>query len=158
MSIYSLSDFQLLTSRGVASPLLGLDWGKRVMGVAISDHQLKIAMPLKTFPALKAVWNLHQLWRLYQPQGLVIGLPLSDEDQENNTCSKIRRFANVLPAEWPILFFDEHLSSREAFMLCAHQRKNRLDDHAAAVVLQEALSSLSSQRSGLGASLLKGAL
>ena len=137
------------------SRLLGLDVGRKTIGLAVSDSDMKIATTVGTIRRskfTKDVKNLDAIITERQVNGLVLGLPISMDGNEGPACQSVRQFAvnldNVL--EIGITFWDERLSTsamerlltKEAD-LSRNRRSEIIDKMAAAYILQGALDSLS---------------
>ena len=138
------------------SRLLGLDVGRKTIGLAVSDSDMKIAATVGTIRRskfTKDVKNLDAIITERQVNGLVLGLPISMDGNEGPACQSVRQFAvnldNIL--EIGITFWDERLSTsaverlliKEAD-LSRNRRSEIMDKMAAAYILQGALDSLSS--------------
>ena len=138
------------------SRLLGLDVGRKTIGLAVSDSDMKIATTVGTIRRskfTKDVKNLDAIITERQVNGLVLGLPISMNGNEGPACQSVRQFAvnldNIL--EIGITFWDERLSTsaverlliKEAD-LSRNRRSEIIDKMAAAYILQGALDSLSS--------------
>ena len=136
--------------------LLGLDVGRKTIGLAVSDSDMKIATTVGTIRRskfTKDVKNLDAIITERQVNGLVLGLPISMDGNEGPACQSVRQFAvnldNIL--EIGITFWDERLSTsaverlliKEAD-LSRNRRSKIIDKMAAAYILQGALDSLSS--------------
>ena len=75
--------------------LLGLDFGEKTIGIAVSDRSLTIASPIKTIKRRGDKKDLETLFDIieeYQVGGLVFGLPLSLNGDENKSTIKVREF------------------------------------------------------------------
>ncbi len=133
---------------------LGIDFGEKNIGIAISDVGRQIASPYtilknksykELFPEIKKIIDEMDV------AVIVIGLPLQMNGQEGKTAEKVRNFANNLSLFLPdieITFIDERMSSGMAekmliknFDLSRGKRKTILDKIAAAEILQRALDS-----------------
>ena len=136
------------------SRLLGVDVGRKTIGLAVSDSDMKIATTVGTIRRskfTKDVENLDAMITERQVNGLVLGLPISMDGNEGPACQSVRQFAvnldNVL--EIGITFWDERLSTsamerlltKEAD-LSRNRRSEIIDKMAAAYILQGALDSL----------------
>ena len=138
------------------SRLLGLDVGRKTIGLAVSDSDMKIATTVGTIRRskfTKDVKNLDAIITERQVNGLVLGLPISMDGNEGPACQSVRQFAvnldNVL--EIGITFWDERLSTSAVERLLTkeadlsrNRRSEIIDKMAAAYILQGALDSLSS--------------
>ena len=138
------------------SRLLGLDVGRKTIGLAVSDSDMKIATTVGTIRRskfTKDVKNLDAIITERQVNGLVLGLPISMDGNEGPACQSVRQFAVNLDntLEIGITFWDERLSTsaverlliKEAD-LSRNRRSEIIDKMAAAYILQGALDSLSS--------------
>ena len=136
--------------------LLGLDVGKKNIGIAISDPGLKIASPnsnLKRTKLKKDIESLEQIVLDKNIGGLICGLPIKLDGSEGKACQSIRQFVKDINAELSIgiSFWDERLSTvavervliQEA-NLSRHRRAQIVDKVAAVYILQSALDYLSS--------------
>ena len=137
------------------SRLLGLDVGRKTIGLAVSDSDMKIATTVGTIRRskfTKDVKNLDAIITERQVNGLVLGLPISMDGNEGPACQSVRQFAvnldNIL--EIGITFWDERLSTSAVERLLIKEadlsrsrRSEIIDKMAAAYILQGALDSLS---------------
>jgi putative Holliday junction resolvase len=102
-----------------ALTLLAFDYGCAYIGVAVGQSVTGTATPL---PALKARdgipdWTqIEQLIREWQPQRLLVGLPLNMDGSESEMSVRARKFANRLHGRFGLQVetWDERLSSFEA--------------------------------------------
>ncbi|MFN7056137.1 Holliday junction resolvase RuvX [Hyphomonas sp.] len=147
MAVVDLSD---LPREGV---LLGLDPGKAALGVAASDRTRRLASPVETIPKPKLAPALARLFALYderQAVGLVIGLPLNTDGTAGPRVQSVRTLASSIlkVRDIPIAFQDERFSSNEAAEALRaagasrRTREARIDAHAAAIILRDALARL----------------
>lgn len=137
---------------------LGLDFGARRLGVAISDASGVLARPLSTIArpagsgadqAIGAVLALvHELEREGEPvTAIVVGWPRRLDGTATAQTQQVEQFAAQLQqrSARPVHLQDERLSSREAESRLAlrerdwRRRKIRLDAASAAVILQDFL-------------------
>ena len=137
------------------SRLLGLDVGRKTIGLAVSDSDMKIATTVGTIRRSKFTKDVNDLDTIInerQVNGLVLGLPISMDGNEGPACQSVRQFAvnldNIL--EIGITFWDERLSTSaverlltEEADLSRNRRSKIIDKMAAAYILQGALDSLS---------------
>ena len=106
-------------SGAAPATLLGFDFGERRIGVAVGQTLTGTATPLTTLPARDGTpdWErIAALVREWQPDALVVGLPLNMDGSEQTLTARARRFGNRLRARvaLPLHFADERLSTREA--------------------------------------------
>ena len=130
--------------------LLGLDLGKKTIGLALSDPGRIIASPLETLQRTRFSADVETLRALMDGHGigaLVIGLPLNMDGSEGPRCQSVRQFADNLleKMDVPIAFWDERLSTvavtRTLFEadMSRKRRAQVVDKMAAAYILQGAL-------------------
>ena len=133
--------------------LLGLDYGEKKIGVAISDTRKVISSNLKIIHKKKASHYINEIREVCQKRdvgGIVIGLPLNMNGSEGPRCQATRSFAEKLQNAGlpPTAFWDERLSTlaAENILLEANtSRKKRalvVDILAANIILQGALDGL----------------
>ena len=122
------------------SPILALDYGEKFCGLAWSPDGV-VVFPLEVVATEKAREKILELYKTKKCQQLVIGLPISGDGSENKVCQKIRNFAGFLGIE-NIEFVNERNSSQETFFRGkSNQPKQRIDDLAAARILEYWLES-----------------
>lgn len=130
--------------------VLGLDVGGRRIGVAISDYGGRIATPLTTLQATPRPRTLEQiaaLVREYEVNEIVVGLPLTMSGTVGPQAQLVQSFVSELEAvlHQSIQFFDERLTSVVAEQrmrdlgIRPEKRKARIDEIAAAIILQDYL-------------------
>ena len=135
-----------------AQTLLGLDFGDKTIGIAVSDKSLTIATPIKTIRRKSISKDLIELFDLieeYDVGGLIVGLPLSLNGKENIRTEKVRKFVNAIELQKniKIMLYDERFSSDVIFKELRKNHnsiskiKKKLDQQAAAYILQGFLDS-----------------
>ena len=135
-----------------AQTLLGLDFGDKTIGIAVSDKSLTIATPIKTIRrkgTSKDLIELFDLIEVYNVGGLIIGLPLSLNGKENMRTKKVRKFVKAIELQKniKIMLYDERFSSDVIFKELRKNHnsiskiKKKLDQQAAAYILQGFLDS-----------------
>jgi putative Holliday junction resolvase len=132
--------------------LLGLDLGTRTIGTALSDAGWRFATAGKTLPRGKFARDLEALRALASERhvaGIVLGLPLNMDGSEGPRAQSARAYArNLGPLGLPLLLWDERWSTASAERdliaqdVSRAKRAERIDSHAAAVILQAALDAL----------------
>jgi len=155
MPVLSLADaVAVLPPRGV---LIGLDLGSKTIGVAASDPDRRVAAPVETISRQRFNVDARRILDLAAERraaGLVLGLPINMDGSEGPRAQATRAFARNLAGltELPIALWDERLSTAavERALIAADasraKRKNMIDQHAAAYILQGALDRLSRER------------
>ncbi len=134
--------------------LLALDLGTQTIGTALCDAGWRFASADKTLPRGKFGRDREVLAALVAARtvcGIVIGLPRNMDGSEGPRAQASRAYARNLSAGLglPILLWDERWSTASATRALIEQdmsrakRKERIDAHAAAVILQGAIDALS---------------
>ncbi|ANY20132.1 Putative Holliday junction resolvase [Tsuneonella dongtanensis] len=134
--------------------LLALDLGTKTIGTALCDAGWRFASAHKTLERGKFGRDrelLSALARERTVRGIVIGLPRNMDGSEGPRAQASRAYARNLSAALglPILLWDERWSTASAERALIEQdmsrgkRKERIDAHAAAVILQAAIDALS---------------
>jgi putative Holliday junction resolvase len=132
--------------------LLGLDLGTQTIGTAFCDNDWRFASAGKTLPRGKFGRDLAVLRELVAERrvmGVVIGLPLNMDGSSGPRAQASRAYArNLAPMGLPVLLWDERWSTASAERAMIDQdmsrakRAERIDSHAAAVILQAAIDRL----------------
>jgi putative Holliday junction resolvase len=137
--------------------VMGLDFGEKTIGVAVSDRLRSVASPLETVRRTKFTADAARLLEIAGAReiaGVLIGLPLNMDGSEGPRCQSTRAFARNLErlTPLPIGFWDERLSTvaaERALLEADTSRKRRgevIDHVAAGVILQGALDRLRNLR------------
>ena len=140
--------------------MLGIDYGARRIGLAVSDHTKSLARPWQTIPAgaspkasAEAVAALLAGTSIDEQSGadgieeIVVGLPRRLNGDDTHQTQTARAFATALGTitGFSVHLQDERLTSHEAESRLAERekdwrrRKQQLDAAAAAVILQDYL-------------------
>lgn len=126
------------------SSVLGFDFGKTHIGVATGQTLTGTAAGLTIIRAKNGSPNWDQvgvLMQQWQPDLIIVGLPLNMDDSESILSNSARRFARKLQGRFGIhaKMVDERLTSREAKMAShnsGHRTTKKVDHIAAALILQ----------------------
>lgn len=130
--------------------LLGIDFGHKRLGIAVSTPEQNIASPLENYTRRSEradAAHLRELIDEYRIVGLVVGLPVHMSGDEGAVAGAARRFGEWLAGETglPLAYWDERFTSQmaEAHLLSAElskkKRKARRDKLAATFLLQSFL-------------------
>ena len=152
------SPSQLAEKTKESMRLLGVDLGSKTIGLAVSDPSLKIASPITTLKRSKLSSNAIEFSNIikdYQIGGIIVGLPINMDGTEGPRVQATRDWsldlARILSI--PVAFWDERLSTVavERMMLTADMSRNKraakIDQAAAAYILQGALDNIGMQNS-----------
>jgi len=134
------------------SRLLGIDPGKKRVGIAISDENKIIATPYTTIIKNNFSDLLTQINKIISDNaiGIVIGNPINMDGSPSQSSQSAKDLAINLSKNIsiPITMWDERLSSRGAFNLSneldvnTSKKISKLDENSAAFILQGALDFL----------------
>src|SRR5256714_2869805 len=134
----------------LAGPILALDLGQKLIGVAVSDDRLvttKRLPPLQRSNWKKLLQDLRDLVERFDAQTIVVGLPLRLDGTAGDAAKEARRLARNLAKsiDLPVYLQDERLTSRAAMEnLRAEGVKpddipKLIDGEAAAMILRDFL-------------------
>tara|TARA_Y100000590_G_scaffold402852_1_gene488954 strand:+ start:259 stop:672 length:414 start_codon:yes stop_codon:yes gene_type:complete len=128
---------------------LGIDYGERRVGLALSDKSSLIASPYKTLQYFSEDDLISEIKKIVLDKEIeifVIGLPLNMKGNDSAQTKKVRKFKKLLSGlELPIIYEDERFSSTIAKNSLVLQNvktgynKSEVDRTAAAIILQQYL-------------------
>ena len=135
---------------GNNSRLLGVDPGKKNIGLAICDEKKIVATPLKTLKKNNFNDLLNEIKEIIeenQIKGIVIGNPINMDGSESKSSQSAKDLVLNLSKNItiPIVLWDERLSSEAVFKITSNldtnvsNRIKNLDKNAAAFILQGAI-------------------
>ena len=144
----TINEFKNKLSSG--SRLLGIDLGKKRIGIAISDYNQKIATPLQTLERSKQgklIDELESIIAEYDIRGIIIGNPINMDGTYGKSSQSAKDIAINISnkIDIPVSLWDERLSTVGAFNLSSEldinvsKRGKDIDKFAAAFILQGAL-------------------
>lgn len=127
--------------------MMAFDFGTLSIGVAIGQEVTRTARPLTAFKAKNGVpdWQLvEKLLREWQPNLVIVGLPLNMDGSEQPLTQQARTFANRLHGRfgYQVVLHDERLTTVEARAgLFEHGgyralNKGRIDAGSAVIILE----------------------
>lgn len=131
---------------------MGIDYGTRRIGIAISDPAQSIASPYENYTRRDEAADrrrFHQLVEEERVARFVVGLPVHLDGRESQKSVEARRFAEWLheATGLDVELFDERFTTYEAEQFLAQaqltkkKRKERLDKLAAQIMLTAYLES-----------------
>lgn len=132
--------------------VLGIDFGDKTLGLAVSDALGITAQPLEQYRIrgpeddrsfFLSLVSQHRIGKI------VIGLPLRMDGTEGTRVDKTRRFADWLKSilDLPVVFWDERLTTKQALSILreqnsgARKKKQQKDQVSAALILAAYLES-----------------
>jgi len=134
--------------------LLAFDFGTKKIGVAVGQELTKSssALPVLRSRDERPDWEgITQLIETWQPDALVVGIPLNMDGSENEMTLRAKRFSNRLAGRYNLAVYpaDERLTTREAARDCydphnkhghKHTRRHKghmeVDSVAAQIILE----------------------
>ncbi len=148
MPLFNLTD--LLAAMPRNARLLGLDPGKRRIGVALSDVTRQMASPYGTLQRGRLTFNAAEIMAIAAKEGvggLLIGLPLDDDGRPGPASQSAKDWAHAVSSATllPATLWDETLSTADTHELLIAaditraRRAGIIDRMAAARILQAAL-------------------
>ena len=136
--------------------LLGLDYGSKTTGVALTDPLQMIASPLETIKREKegklrpTLRRITELAAANEVERIVLGYPLNMDDSRGERAQKTEEFKALLERrleaeglQIPVTLWDERLSTVDADAVleeaevAASERKQYIDKIAAAFILED---------------------
>jgi putative holliday junction resolvase len=134
---------------------LGLDYGSKRIGIALSDPDGTMAFPLETIqvkPDGSHLKDIKALIDAYQVAKLVVGLPYNMDGSVGDKAQEVMRWGGEIEALLGIsvIFWDERLSTSEAHEMLLNinvkgrKRKSIVDKIAASIILKGYLDSVKS--------------
>lgn len=118
---------------------LGLDYGSKNIGLAISDEKGRIAFPYKViYNNSKVFAEIKFIIKKEKVTKIIIGLPVPFSGKENLQTEEVKIFAKKLEQKikMPIEFGNEILTTKSAKV---GSTKETVDSSAAAIILQSYL-------------------
>ena len=133
--------------------LIGLDLGSKRIGVSICDEKQLIATPFKTLNRTTAKELINELKIIIEEnniQGIIIGNPLNMDGSSGSSAQSVKDTSDNIEKSinLPICLWDERLSTIGAFNLSSQldinvsKREKKIDENAAAFILQGAIDYL----------------
>ena len=133
--------------------LIGLDLGSKRIGVSICDEKQLIATPFKTLNKTTAKELINELKIIIEEnniKGIIIGNPLNMDGSSGSSAQSVKDTSDSIEKNinLPICLWDERLSTVGAFNLSSQldvnvsKREKKIDENAAAFILQGAIDFL----------------
>ena len=136
-------------------PILAIDFGKKHIGLAISDSKGFVCSPLKRINVTKGtkeaelINEIQKICIEYKIKSILIGYPQEVDDNHEVNKNRIDAFIKLIiePLELPIIKWDESFSTKGAQDVLISQGRNlkrskkNIDSIAASVFLEEYLNS-----------------
>ena len=124
--------------------ILGLDFGSKTVGVAVSDELLLTAQGLEIIRLRQTLARIEAIIAEYQVECIVLGYPKNMNNTEGERCEKTKEFQEMLERRTglEVILWDERLTtvSADKHMMESgirrEDRKKYVDEIAAVFILQ----------------------
>lgn len=140
--------------------IMGLDYGAKTVGVAVTDDLGLTAVSLETVRRdsekrlRRTCARIEEIITERRTELIVVGLPLNMDGSEGERAQKAREFAQMLQRRTglEVVMTDERLTTVEADELIrltgnhSSDRKEHIDSMAAAIILEDYLNSHKSRQ------------
>ncbi len=132
---------------------MGIDYGSRRTGIAVSDPLKIIAQPLQTVDTAVLHTFLTQYLKTESVEAFVVGMPTNLKGQDTHATQPVKQFIEALKSAFPqipVFTIDERFTSSEAQNALINSglgkqkrsEKGLLDSMAASIILQTYMQSL----------------
>jgi putative Holliday junction resolvase len=139
--------------------IAALDVGEKRIGIALSDPERRMAFPKGLILREKALEEIPPLFRQWEVEAVVVGVPLTLRGEEGPQAAKVKGFVSALEEalkeaglEIKIVLWDERLSTLQAQTILheagykGRKIRKRVDAASAALILQSFLDFSRSER------------
>ena len=140
--------------------IIGLDFGSKTVGVAVSDQLLITAQGVEIIrrnspkKLRQTLARIEELIHQYEVEKIVLGYPKNMDNSEGDRCEKTQEFKEILEkrTNLPVILWDERLTTVAADKLMIESnirredRKKYVDRIAAEFILQGYLDFIQLQK------------
>lgn len=130
-----------------SSTVIAFDFGMRSIGIAVGQAITHTASPLQAIKAIDGIPNWDELSKLiddWEPNALLVGLPLNMDGTEQDITASVKRFVGRLKHKYnlPVFLHDERLSTVDAkaklFELGGYKKlsKEKVDSVSACLIYE----------------------
>ena len=117
------------------SKIIGIDFGTKKVGLAITDENQKIAFPVDVVGRADVLQNILLIAQKEKVKEIVLGESTQLNMEDNPVMENIRKFAKELENNgFKVHYHNEFMSSMQASRIQGYNKKQ--DASAAAIVLQ----------------------
>jgi putative Holliday junction resolvase len=127
--------------------LIGIDYGLKRTGIAVSDPLKLFASPLETIPSNTLYQYLEQYMKAEEVDGIVIGMPIDLKGRDTDSTKSVRTVIKNLKKKFPntpVTEEDERFTSKMALDAMIEggskkkdrQEKGNIDKISASIILQ----------------------
>lgn len=127
--------------------ILGIDYGTKRIGIAVSDESELIARELIVLSPKEFLKRVGKIIEDQDVKKIVVGLPLNMEGKETEKTKEVNAFVTTIKALLgiPVATFDERFSSQMASKLPGG--RSQVDSLAAQIILQNYLDAKRNKKS-----------
>ncbi len=132
--------------------ILAIDFGKKRIGLAITDSEKIIASPLKTVHNREIFSFLKDFFLKEDIECIILGDPKTKKNTHNELIKDLKKFSNKLINEFkiPVYFVDERFTSKIAFKIILdanikkmkRRDKSLIDKVSASLILETYLKKI----------------
>jgi len=132
--------------------LLGIDYGEKYIGIAVTDELSIAAHPLTTVICDKTEFDrIKELIKKHEVNKIIIGLPKNMDGSSGKSVDRVLVFADELKkvmCDVPIEFIDERLTTREAeerligLGVSRKKKKSKINQLSACIILESYMNRL----------------
>ena len=139
MVVDTISDF--FVSNIYAKKFLGIDYGLKHIGVAVSDPSNIISVPYSTYTEEEILTKICQIIKDENIYGIIIGKPYHLDGSVSEMIQNVEKFSLKLEKiiSEPILFIDERLSSK-GYKSGKKTSKDSIHQKSACLILDDFLT------------------
>lgn len=141
----------------IKGKLLGVDFGDKRTGLAVSDERQTVATGTETISVggmQKTAAEVARIATARGVQGIVVGLPVNMDGSHGPRAEHARKFAGILQGlvEVPVAMIDERMTTMAAARYLnetdtrGQKRKQVIDTLSAEIILQNMLDKLKYRR------------
>jgi len=139
--------------KNVESRIMGIDFGTKRIGIALSDPLKKFAYPHITIPNNSSIFS--ELTKIIKEKcitKIILGIPNEERTSKTSIVENVKKFKNQIEKKFAleVIFWDETYTSSIAQQRILEsvskksKRKNKglLDMNSASIILQEYIDTL----------------
>ncbi|KJV69017.1 Holliday junction resolvase RuvX [Candidatus Neoehrlichia procyonis] len=134
----------------ISKKIMGIDFGERKLGIALSDITNLIAIPYIVYKRCNTRKDIGVLYNIFSNSNagsLVVGFPIQLDGQDSEMCDKVLNFVNKIIKKHKIVVYlhDERYTTSMASRITKEAKMRRkesqkIDDKiSAALILQQVL-------------------
>ena len=133
---------EFITNNFLNKRYLALDIGMKNIGVAITDKNNLVAIPLTTFDTKDIEKKFLNFIKEYQIYGIIVGKPYNFDGSDSIIFQEIQKIFNIMnkKANFPHIYLDERLTSKDFKKNTNKSSKISIHEKSACLILNDFLS------------------